>query len=441
VFFLYDRFRRKCESALAKPKALTTMSSMPTTETLSSEVVATLNDDVPMFEVNGSVKKRKKARYSKAMKKERKEKFEHNNVRIECTQQSNPQQPNRDKQAKKKKKKLTVLQRIQKCAKESLHTGSVELEHRDEGDDDDDDDAFWKRIRAVRISSGCDFEESKRQFPSDSISFTVHVQPLLILDLNGILCHRSRSRKEPHGVQLRSSIGTVSLTPVIPRTDLSDLLQYLDQHFCLAIWTSAKRKTAKALVDLLIPQNIRDRLLFVWGQNYCHAVHSSPKSQTAVTVEHDEDDDDDDNCEEVMSDEDVVFEKRLDKVWTAFPLWSSNTTLLIDDSPDKCPFASANAIHPPPLHGQLQESQNGSAPLISDEENERMQSEFFHTLVQFWSRQPHLQTHLGPNKTKCQGWSGTRDKISYVNYYEFLETHAGDRLGWRKGETKREECL
>ena len=64
--------------------------------------------------------------------------------------------------------------------------------------------------------------------------------------------------KEPE-VQLRPSIGTIAQTAIIPRTDLGTFLHFLDNHFCLAIWTSAKRRTAKRLLTMLIPEGIKSR--------------------------------------------------------------------------------------------------------------------------------------------------------------------------------------
>jgi hypothetical protein len=104
----------------------------------------------------------------------------------------------------------------------------------------------------------------------------IHIQPLIILDLNGVLCHRQHFGRNIHyhkypnsEIDYRNSVGYISNTSVITRTDLPAILKFLDQYFCLAIWTSAKIKTAKGLVNMLIPESIRKRLLFVWGQNMC----------------------------------------------------------------------------------------------------------------------------------------------------------------------------
>jgi hypothetical protein len=75
-----------------------------------------------------------------------------------------------------------------------------------------------------------------------------------------------------------------------------------------------------------------------------------------------------------------------------YPLWNPSNTLLMDDSPDKCP-KSKNAVHPPLLHGKQLLRQHGDSRgsffLMSDEENGLRQQAFFAMLVQehFW--EPH----------------------------------------------------
>ena len=124
-----------------------------------------------------------------------------------------------------------------------------------------------------------------REFSVDnSQSFRIQIQPLLVLDLNGILCHRIRRYKEPADAcptSYRKTLFHVAGTPVIPRPDVTDFLQFLDRHFCLALWTSAKRKTATALVRELVPPQIAERLLFIWGQNRCRVIESDYSSDGA----------------------------------------------------------------------------------------------------------------------------------------------------------------
>ena len=133
-------------------------------------------------------------------------------------------------------------------------------------------------------------------------TFRIFVQPLLILDMNGVLCHRVRksNRSEPVLDGYRPSISSIAKTPIIPRTDLDYFLRCLDQHFCLAIWTSAKKKTASKLVKALIPKDIESRLIFVWSQQHCNL--TNPKN------DHESDSDSGDDGD------DVVFEKDLSKV-------------------------------------------------------------------------------------------------------------------------------
>ena len=87
----------------------------------------------------------------------------------------------------------------------------------------------------------------------------VKVNPLLILDMNGILCTRVRKREVTleEGESFRPFVGNVANTPIIPRTDLRRLLTFLDSHFTLAVWTSAQQRTAEELVQLLFPPEVR----------------------------------------------------------------------------------------------------------------------------------------------------------------------------------------
>ncbi|KAG7342812.1 NLI interacting factor-like phosphatase [Nitzschia inconspicua] len=365
---------------------------------------------------------KKKGRYSRELKRERKRcREEGNGATFEVEQHQDDATKNPKKQ---RRKKLSIFERLVKCFNESKHTGSVQM---DEAGDHDP-------VASVRIITGCDWNESKHAFPPDTTgdTLTLRVQPLLILDMNGILCHRSRHTKEPVGVQLRPSIGMTAQTSIIPRTELEEILRYLDRHFCLAIWTSAKRRTANRLLKMLLPPEIRQRLLFVWGQNYCQAENVSPistensvESEKEKLEESESDDDDEDN-------DDTVYEKRLDKVWKAFPLWSADNTLLMDDSPEKCTSSTSNAIHPPAIHGRTKDSIDGTENqniLLCDEENERLQLEFFQKLTTFWTQQPHLRSLAKVHKTKHQ----SQEMMSYSNLIDFLESNARRHFGWRSG--------
>jgi hypothetical protein len=213
--------------------------------------------------------------------------------------------------------------------------------------------------------------------PTTNSYSLLQVQPLLILDLNGILCHRIRSRPAPapttstaSATVFRPFITRIAGTAVVPRTDLHDILHYLDRHFCLAVWTSAKSKSAKQLVAALMPPAVAARLLFVWAQHDCDTVVTSNNNSTGSGC----DDSDDDNSS--------IFKKDLSKIWKEYPVWNASNTLLMDDSPDKCVAWQENAVHPPPLNGLAGTTQDNN---IDDEINARQQRLFLEQLVQHWN--------------------------------------------------------
>jgi len=109
-------------------------------------------------------------------------------------------------------------------------------------------------------------------------------------------------------------------------------------------------------------------------------------------------------------------------------LWNSHNTLLIDDSPEKCPTQLRNNyIHPPPLQG-VQEtiiSSDSSSDINcktykGDVWNEREQYAFFEKLVTFWK-----SSTLNNNVTMSSNVEEIR-----ILYWNFLETHATGHMGW-----------
>ncbi|KAL7566493.1 hypothetical protein ACA910_000965 [Epithemia clementina (nom. ined.)] len=246
----------------------------------------------------------------------------------------------------------------------------------------------------------------------DVHKYIVHVQPLLVLDLNGILCHRVRHNRAPNTPKsaYRHSVLNVANTPVVPRTDLHDFLSFLDRNFCLGVWTSAKNRTAIALVSALFPSDVASRLLFVWAQHHCDTIQS--------------DGGDDDG---------LVFEKNLTKVWKEFPLWNVNNTVLIDDSPDKCTQWHANAVHPPPLNGLRSDWEGNSMP---DEVNERQQRLFFDGLAAFWKRHKVVQTwdeESGDATTYITDTSNGREESLHDSngLLQYLKQRAVGHMGWK----------
>jgi hypothetical protein len=359
----------------------------------------------------------------------------------------------------------------------------------------------------------------------------VYVKPLIVLDLNGILCHRVRLTNHPTtqsiSTTFRPSCGKIANTDVIPRSDLQSFLAFLHDNFCLAVWTSATRKTAKLLVEALLPQNVRERLIFVWNRNFCEIVkggdndgggvsaHSYRRdtSRDAIPIPpeslsvidgllasrlnacNDRSFDEADNVQSTplnvhgvrmrdtdrtwstvrnnmdrgdtscnvdgssattadrlgstssvstdshesksvpnnaMSHDDLIAIKSLSKVWSAYPLWDATNTILLDDSPEKCPrLLRGNALHPLPISGTVTacvdeirsdqvetgavnggvrvadddpNSDVGSYPLVdNDETNQKMQLNFFRLLASYWEQSASPPTQ---------------------NLMEFLEKHA-----------------
>ena len=263
----------------------------------------------------------------------------------------------------------------------------------------------------------------------------IYVKPLIILDLNGVLCHRVRTRNSPfpkneYHKWYRPSIGRIAMTPIIARNDLTTFLEQLCQNFTMAVWTSAKRRNALELVKLLFPPHISQQLLFIWAQNKCQSI-PRPNKQPQQPLSN-------------QYKDDIIFTKRLSKVWEDYPLWNSTNTLLIDDSPDKCPNEYVNnALHPPPLTGlkpnQFDSSTNTNNNKSStqalmndnnDEINEELQRKFFHKLAMHWTTNP---TNDSPQNNNHN--DETIDDVDHSFLRSFLKRHGSSHMGWR-GETK-----
>ena len=360
----------------------------------------------------------------------------------------------------------------------------------------------------------------------------VHVKPLIVLDLNGILCHRVRLNNHPTtestSTIFRPSFGKISNTDVIPRSDLHEFLTLLHDNFCLAVWTSATRKTAKLLVQALFPQDVRERLIFVWHRNFCTLVKGAISGVSAHGYRHDTSrdaipipseslsiidgllasrlnarnnrsfDEADiiqntllnvhgvrvrdsdrtwssvrkkidsgdkscnlDGCSATTADrlgttaaestpnnaiihDDLTAIKSLSKVWSAYPLWDATNTILLDDSPEKCPHRfRGNALHPLPISGtvtacvgeirndQLEtkaidggvmgadddpKSEKRYSIVDDDEANQEMQRNFFRLLASYWEQSASPPTQ---------------------NLMEFLEKHANSHnMRWVIGSSK-----
>ena len=309
----------------------------------------------------------------------------------------------------------SIFDRIFSVGKDAMRTRSVLViqptKRRHSKKQKLDENPSYRTVR-VTTSSTLPINET-RDFPSTEVRF--NVKPLIILDLNGILCYRIRRQLKfaDHDVNTiypyRPQLGPdIAQTPIIPRPNVASFIEYLDQHFCLAIWTSARAKTANALIKILIPEPVRDRLLFVWSQSQCEASLQDPDSSIPS---------------------DVIFRKNLGIVWRKFPLWNTCNTLLIDDSPDKCIYYKENSIHPPSLNGrQVPPNRSFLHPKVqmSDDENVAKQLEFVQKLVQHWNNFSVVQTWDSRNNDfKFQTVDGEQNDIK-----SFLAQHAMEHMGY-----------
>jgi hypothetical protein len=134
------------------------------------------------------------------------------------------------------------------CARKALHTRSVKvltpfLAKNDivDNDDDDKEDSQIHQNSDIQIHTICGANQQYSTYSPTSLIQTkttiIVVKPLIIFDVNGILCHRIRQDAHPEIPYRQSTTKTIAKTPIIPRPNLDEFLSFLSQHFCLAIWT------------------------------------------------------------------------------------------------------------------------------------------------------------------------------------------------------------
>ena len=268
----------------------------------------------------------------------------------------------------------------------------------------------------------------------------IYVKPLLVLDLNGILCRRIRYNKLPvkkgERINFRPAVGHIAGTPVVAREDLQPMLSYLDANFTLAVWTSAKLATARGLISMLFPPDISSRLLFVWGQDRCDATKSS---DTEATTEDNASDEPDggDNFKSKSNKKDsfdVIFEKSLGKVWAMYPIWDAANTLLVDDSPEKARKWIENTLHPPPIDGIAASEPGAESADLSNAIKQRI---FFEKLVEhFGNHKMGDNTMNGGIELACSNIAvESIDEKKERKKRECRELHSvlanDDHMGWR----------
>jgi hypothetical protein len=139
--------------------------------------------------------------------------------------------------------------RILSAGNQALYTESVQIiqpTKRRRHSKQQLSDATRRRIlRVVTCSTLHDSETAIVTGDGGSSHIQINVQPLMVLDLNGILCHRVRRQHPADPLTIpsraeyyRSQLGPdIAQTPIIPRPNLSSFLEFLDRHFCLGMYT------------------------------------------------------------------------------------------------------------------------------------------------------------------------------------------------------------
>ena len=131
------------------------------------------------------------------------------------------------------------------------------------------------------------------------------VKPLVVLDLNGVLVERtSREEKTADGVD-----GFGGGRGYMVRVARDDLQKIMQSH-AIGVWSSAHRKTVRAILKAVYGDLV-DQFLFIWGQERCKGQDCVERGQQNV------------------------FTKPLGRVFSQFRCWNEINTILIDDSSEK----------------------------------------------------------------------------------------------------------
>jgi len=123
---------------------------------------------------------------------------------------------------------------------------------------------------------------------------------------------------------------------VYRRPHLAEFLAAADQHFDLAVWSSASDAYVYAVVDRIFPDP--SKLEFVWGRSRASLRRVGPDDTRFYDPwDH------------------LHYVKPLTKVRRAG--WNLGRVLIVDDTPEKCFRNYGNAIYPRPWTGEEDDSE------------------------------------------------------------------------------------
>ena len=102
-----------------------------------------------------------------------------------------------------------------------------------------------------------------------------HWPKLLVLDLNGLLVYRLKTRDNPHERRVQRGqpqwpyTASVGKHLIWVRPHAINFLRHMLSRFHVAVWSSMMPQNIGPLLELLLPQGESRRLAFVWSQHEC----------------------------------------------------------------------------------------------------------------------------------------------------------------------------
>lgn len=136
---------------------------------------------------------------------------------------------------------------------------------------------------------------------------------LLILDLNGLLCHRKHV-SELHEDIPESVIAHAQRRGnqfVWARPHVDEFLRYCVDRFDVGLWSSATQQRLMEFLPAVVAEDVYARLAFVWSQDQCDLEEGGGGNPI------------------------TIWKKNLSRVYAAFPQQMREDVLLLDDVVEK----------------------------------------------------------------------------------------------------------
>jgi len=153
---------------------------------------------------------------------------------------------------------------------------------------------------------------------------------LLVLDLNGLLVqrvHLSEATKAEKKLLLKNlPHGPKKSTKYLAwlRPNIENFLEFVFERYDVIVWSSAKRMNIDGLLNISMSPEQQKYLVDIYDQSYCEEIGLHPTDNQKP-----------------------LFLKELGKIWSKYPRYNAENTLLIDDSYYKAvKNPPGTAIHP-----------------------------------------------------------------------------------------------